>query len=84
MSAVDHPPHYNQGRIEPIAVIEDWNLDFCLGNTVKYIARAPHKGTELQDLEKAAWYLARRIEQVRTLDEAHEEAALLDIESRLE
>jgi hypothetical protein len=62
---VDHPPHYNQGAIEPIAVIEDWKLDFCLGNTVKYIARARHKGTELTDLEKARWYLERRIQQIK-------------------
>ncbi len=74
MSAVDHPPHYNQGKIEPIAVIEDWQLDFCLGNTVKYIARSPHKGSELEDLEKAAWYLARKIEQIKTLNTAQDEA----------
>lgn len=61
--AVNHPAHYNAGQIETITVIEDqgWSEGFCLGNAVKYITRARHKGKELEDLEKAAWYLARRI-----------------------
>ena len=50
---VNHPPHYNAGNIEPIDVIEDWGLGFCLGNTVKYIARSEHKGTPIEDLKKA-------------------------------
>ncbi len=61
---VNHPSHYNAGAIEVIDVIEDWDLGFCLGNTVKYIARSPHKGTELQDLKKAAWYLQRQISRL--------------------
>ena len=64
-SNVDHPKHYNQGKFEVIDVLEDWNLDFHDGNTVKYIARAKHKGTELEDLEKAAWYLERKIQNLR-------------------
>lgn len=60
-SNIDHPPHYAFGAIEPIAVIEDWKLGFCLGNAVKYIARAEHKGTPLDDLKKARWYLDREI-----------------------
>lgn len=61
LSAVNHPAHYNTGRIEVIDAIEDWRLGFCLGNAVKYIARAAHKGHELEDLKKAAWYLQREI-----------------------
>lgn len=64
-SLVIHPPHYNKGRFEVIDVIEDWRLDFHLGNVVKYVARAPHKGSFLQDLEKAQWYLERRIVLVK-------------------
>lgn len=60
-TAVDHPPHYNVGKYEVIDVIDDWGLSFNLGNVVKYVARAQHKGKELEDLEKAAWYLAREI-----------------------
>lgn len=65
---VNHPKHYSSaGGFEAIKVIEAWKLDFCLGNTVKYIARAGKKAdnSELLDLEKAAWYLNRRIEQLK-------------------
>jgi hypothetical protein len=60
--AVHHPAHYNAGSIEVIDVIDDWRLSFCLGNTVKYIARAKHKDNELEDLRKALWYLAHEID----------------------
>ncbi len=60
--AVDHPDHYNAGRFEVIAVIEDWELEFHEGNVVKYIGRAQHKENRLEDLKKAAWYLQRKIE----------------------
>lgn len=63
--AVNHPSHYGgaDNPYEAIKVIEAWDLSFCLGNTVKYIARAGKKSaeTELQDLEKARWYLDREI-----------------------
>ena len=60
---VNHPSHYNSGNIEVIDAIEDWNLGFCLGNAVKYIARADHKGKPIEDLEKAIWYLEREVER---------------------
>lgn len=61
--AVNHPSYYKTGGIEAIDVIEAWNLDFCLGNTVKYIARCGRKSDKvLEDLRKAAWYLNREIE----------------------
>lgn len=62
---VNHPSHYNAGKIEVIDFIEDQQLGFHEGNVVKYVARAKHKGTELKDLEKAQWYLQRRIENLR-------------------
>ena len=66
---VDHPPHYGgaANTYEAIKVIEAWELDFCLGNTVKYISRAGKKdgNSEMQDLEKAKWYLERRIQQLK-------------------
>lgn len=60
---VNHPAHYGgeDNPYEAIKVIEAWDLGFCLGNTVKYIARAAHKGAMLQDLKKARWYLQRAI-----------------------
>lgn len=65
--AVDHPPHYGgaDSPYEAIKVIEAWDLGFCLGNTIKYIARAGKKGSELEDLEKALWYLDREIRRRR-------------------
>jgi hypothetical protein len=67
---VNHPQHYGgqDNPYEAIKVIEAWDLDFHLGNTVKYISRAGKKGTdkELQDLNKALWYLKRKIEQLES------------------
>ena len=63
-SNVDHPNHYNQGSIEVIDFIEDWDLNFNLGNAVKYISRAPYKGKQLEDLQKAAWYIDREIKRI--------------------
>lgn len=54
---VNHPPHYTMGKHEIIDVIWNWRLPFCLGNAVKYIGRAEHKGNMIQDLEKAIFYL---------------------------
>ena len=59
--AVHHPAHYNTGKIEVIDFIEDQQLGFHEGNVVKYICRAKHKETEIQDLKKAFWYLERRL-----------------------
>ena len=61
MSNVDHPSHYNHGKIEVIDAIDAWNLGFYEGNIVKYIVRSKHKGNRLQDLEKALWYLERLV-----------------------
>ncbi len=58
---VNHPSHYTQGGVEVIDAIEAWDLGFHLGNTVKYVARAAHKGSRLEDLKKARWYLDREI-----------------------
>lgn len=58
---VNHPIHYNMGRIEVIDAIEDWNLNFNLGNVVKYVARADHKGNPNEDLYKALWYIRREL-----------------------
>lgn len=62
MEKVNHPKHYNQGKIEVIDAIDDWNLDFYEGNIVKYVSRHRHKNG-IEDLEKALWYLSRLIEK---------------------
>lgn len=66
---VNHPQHYGgpDDVYEAIKVIEAWGLGFHLGNAVKYISRAGKKGpdTEIEDLEKAAWYVLRKIRQLK-------------------
>jgi hypothetical protein len=62
--AVNHPSHYNKG-IEAIEIIESWNLNFSLGNVIKYVLRSPYKGTQIEDLEKAQVYIAREIARLR-------------------
>ena len=61
---VDHPTHYRSNSgFEVIDVIEAWELDFSLGNAVKYIARAGIKHHDRdEDLEKAQWYLQKAID----------------------
>lgn len=67
---VDHPKHYTSSpakcskcgeRIECIDVVE--HLGFNIGNAAKYLWRADHKGNPLEDLQKAAWYIAREIDK---------------------
>ena len=62
---VNSPSHYTQGNIEVIEVIEDWKLNYNLGNAIKYIGRCEHKGNKKQDLEKAIWYIKREIERCK-------------------
>lgn len=52
-NVIDHPSHYNRGKIEVIDFIEDQGLSFHLGNVIKYIARAGSKGDKLEDLKKS-------------------------------
>jgi hypothetical protein len=66
---VNHPSHYTYGKFEVIEIIEevtkaydDAFMGYCIGNAQKYIARAPHKGTKKQDLEKARKYLEFALE----------------------
>ena len=61
---INHPTHYTHGGIETIDFIEAKELSYCLGNVVKYVSRAGHKGDALEDLKKAAWYLRREIKRL--------------------
>lgn len=63
---IDHPSHYNTGNIEVIDVIEDagFGEGFVVGNALKYLLRAKHKGNEIDDMKKARWYIDRRIQQL--------------------
>ena len=68
VDVVNHPAHYNSGKIEVIAIIEDQlTLEafrgYIKGNVLKYITRERHKNG-LEDLKKARWYLDRLIKRL--------------------
>jgi hypothetical protein len=62
---VDHPPHYcsHPSGIECIRVAE--HMSFCLGNAMKYLWRAGEKGKQVEDLQKAIWYIEREILRIQ-------------------
>jgi Protein of unknwon function (DUF3310) len=62
---VNSPSHYTVGGIDTIDFIEAKRLNYNRGNAVKYISRAEHKDSNIQDLEKAVWYLQREIKTLR-------------------
>ena len=63
---ISHPAHYTQG-IECMDYIESHKLNYARGNIIKYVTRAGLKDAskEVEDLEKARWYLDREIERVK-------------------
>lgn len=67
---VNHPDHYNHGKIEVIDFIEDQHLGFHLGNAVKYISRAGRKNPDktIEDLRKAVWYINRQIQRLERVE----------------
>lgn len=60
---VNHPPHYsaNPNGVQCIDVVE--YMTFNIGNAVKYLWRADKKGSPIEDLKKAEWYLKREIQR---------------------
>lgn len=78
MSKVDHPSHYRKDTgFEAIDVIEAWQLNFNLGNAVKYISRNGLKDPDkyIEDLEKARWYIEREIKTRKQALDRHIEKA---------
>lgn len=64
---VNAPKHYQFSEFEPVKVIQAWGLSFCLGNVIKYIARAGRKDSSklIEDLEKAKRYIELELEYLR-------------------
>ena len=64
---VNHPKHYTNhpSGIECIEITH--HHDFCIGNAIKYLWRAGIKGadTEVEDLQKAIWYISKKIELIK-------------------
>lgn len=70
---VNHPPHYTHGGVECIDAIraalgEEGYRAFLRGTVTKYLWRMMHKGSPLQDAEKALWYLGRLVESLKGED----------------
>jgi len=67
MEKVNHPSHYGgeSNLYEAIKIIEAYNLNFSLGNVIKYTLRAGRKENEIEDLEKAVWYLNRHLTNLK-------------------
>ena len=65
---VNHPTHYTFGKYEVLDVIDDWGLNYERSCVIKYVARAGKKNPEkeIEDLEKAEFYLRREIEKLKT------------------
>ena len=67
---VNTPPHYKQYSFEPIDIITEVvkeyppEIGFHIGTTLKYLFRSPFKGKQLQDIEKAEYYLQRAIKEL--------------------
>lgn len=70
---VNHPSHYTDGKIEVIDFINDKKMNFNRGNVIKYVSRAGKKASkalddkkkEIQDLEKAKFYLEDEIKRLK-------------------
>lgn len=65
--SVNHPHHYggDGNPLEVINIIEYYNLNFSLGNVIKYVLRADKKNSKKEDLEKASWYLNRELKKLK-------------------
>lgn len=60
---VNSPEHYQGNKFEVIDIIDDYGLNFNLGNAIKYILRCDKKGNKKQDLEKAIWYINHELKK---------------------
>ena len=56
------PTYYKRGSIQVWDFVRDQNLNFHLGNVIKYVCRAGHKEDDIEDLSKALHYLSNEIE----------------------
>ena len=74
---INHPEHYNKGKIEVISAIVDWDLNFCMGNVIKYVSRYKYKESPLEDLKKARWYLDYEIQKLEEKEKVIEDRGKL-------
>lgn len=78
---VNHPDHYTDGGMETIDIIKAKSsteefFGFLKGNVIKYVTRAGKKGSAVEDLEKARWYLDKLIILKRNKERAQKSEAV--------
>ena len=56
-------PH--RDRIDPIEIIEDWDLHFHCGTAINHIAQHKLRGRPIEDIQEAIWYLERYMELLK-------------------
>lgn len=86
---INHPAHYNAGKVEVIEFIEDQMFGYHRGNAVKYLCRAGKKdpSKEVEDLRKAKWYIEREVELLtktapRRPNEMNEKPGIMDDDAK--
>ncbi len=67
MATTDGPSYYKRGPTDVWNFIRDQGLNFHLGNAIKYICRAGHKDSKIQDLEKAIHYLKNELDNEKDI-----------------
>jgi hypothetical protein len=65
------PSYYTRGTIEVWDFIRDQELNYFLGNAIKYICRAGYKDSRIEDLQKAITYLEKELENVTAIKPSH-------------
>jgi predicted Zn-dependent protease len=65
------PSYYTRGTIEVWDFIRDQELNYFLGNAIKYICRAGYKDCRVEDLQKAITYLENELENVTAIEPSH-------------
>lgn len=64
---VNHPAHYTAyPNVEVIEITAQMN--FCIGNAVKYLSRAQFKGKEEEDIQKALWYIRHELDELNSVE----------------
>ena len=66
-NTTDGPSYYKRGPTDVWNFIRDQGLNFHLGNAIKYICRAGHKDSKIQDLEKAIHYLKNELDNEKDI-----------------
>ena len=65
------PSYYTRGTLEVWDFIREQDLNYFLGNAIKYICRAGYKDCRVEDLKKAITYLEKELENVTAIEPSY-------------